>query len=70
MVRGWHASALDYYPGFEVVAVEPLGDDRFEARIEFTLYSGGTYHETITMAPGRDVDGFERDLVIVDARPG
>ncbi len=61
-----------YYPGHDVVSVEgPVAGtgDTFEARIRLTGYDGLDVTEVIVMAPGADLDGTVRDLVIVDARP-
>jgi hypothetical protein len=57
-----------YYPGYEVLEVTSTGDATYEARIELTAYEGPAVREVIVMAPGADLDGIERDLVIVDAR--
>lgn len=56
-----------YYTVFEVRDVRPLGEGRFEATIRFEAYEPPHPIERIVMAPGVDLDGVERDLVIVDA---
>jgi hypothetical protein len=55
-----------YYPGFNVVSVTEVGGG-FEANIQLSGESGVDVDEVIVMAPGMDLDGVERDLVIVDA---
>lgn len=59
-----------YYTGSEVLSVSTTEDGRFEAVIRMTPYEGPPAIERIVMAPGPDLDGVARDLVVVDAEPG
>jgi hypothetical protein len=56
-----------YYPGYELLDVDRTKGGGYEARIRLTAYEGPPVTEVIVMAPGADLDGVERDLVIVDA---
>ena len=58
-----------YYTDFEVVSVDRVGDGSFAAEIRLDGYGTPDAAERMTVAPGTDLDGVERDLVIVDARP-